>query len=141
MHVDLENVTSQIISVTEASRLEKLTPQSLDFWGIQCPEKTLIQSKLCQNSDLEESIMQQDNDRYDSAIYQASKKPLIGQLNVQNRQKSSSSQPLPRQGNSERSGVASKSQPSTAGGSTRAPLDYNDPGKDKGSRQKQICFC
>ena len=61
VHVDLENVPSQIISATEASRLEKLTPQSLDFWGIQCPEKTLIQSKLCQNSDLEESIMQQDN--------------------------------------------------------------------------------
>ena len=61
VHVDLENVTSQINSVTEASRLEKLTPQSLDFWGIQCPEKTFIQSKLCQNSDLEESIMQQDN--------------------------------------------------------------------------------
>jgi hypothetical protein len=61
VHVDLENVTSQIISVTESSRLEKLTPQYLDFWGIQCPEKTLIQSKLCQNSDLEESIMQQDN--------------------------------------------------------------------------------
>ena len=77
MHEDLENVPSQIISATEASRLEKLTPQSLDFWGIQCPEKTLIQSKLCQNSDLEESIMQQDNERFDSAIYQASKKPLI----------------------------------------------------------------
>ena len=39
---------------------------------------------LIQNSDLEESIMQQDNDRFDSAVYQASKKPLIGQLNVQN---------------------------------------------------------
>ena len=80
--------------------------------------------------------MQQDNERFDSAIFQASKKPLIGQLNVKNRQKSSSSQPLPRQGNSERSRVASTSQPSTAGGSTRAPLDYNDSGKDKGSRQK-----
>ena len=57
------------------------------------------------------------------------KKLLIGQLNVQNRQKSSSSQPLPRQGNNKRSGVASKSQPSTAGGSTRALLDYNDPFK------------
>ena len=44
VHVDLENVPSQIISATEASRLEKLTPQSLDFGGIQCLEKTLIQS-------------------------------------------------------------------------------------------------
>ena len=58
VHVDLENVPSQIICATEASRLEKLTPYYLDFWGINYPEKTLIQSKICKNSDLEESIMQ-----------------------------------------------------------------------------------
>ena len=103
VHVDLENVPSQIICATEASRLEKLTPYYLDFWGINYPEKTLIQSKICENSALEESIMQKNNERYDSAIYEASKKPLIGRLSTQYRQKSYSSQPLPRQDNRERS--------------------------------------